>query len=128
MCESSDEVRLVAEHAAHWVERLKQPVTGDERKEFVRWLRRSSLHVREMLLAATWDRVLDDLDPGCRIDLDALIGNANFKIVPARPDATLSRPLSRRFRWVRWPWVSGMTATTTAALLVSGWTGVATLF
>jgi transmembrane sensor len=56
-------VLRAAEQAAEWLERLKTAGPQD-RAAYLAWLRESSMHVREMLLATAWDRVLDDLERG----------------------------------------------------------------
>lgn len=55
------EGRLLAEQAAEWLYRLE---TADlkEKAEFIRWLKRSPLHVREVLIAAAWNEALREAD------------------------------------------------------------------
>lgn len=55
------EDRLVAEQAAEWLCRLRS-ADLEEQAAFVRWLKKSPRHVREMLIAMTWDRVLRGVD------------------------------------------------------------------
>src|SRR6266481_4318868 len=67
-----EEELLVAERAADWLRRL-DTADASERAAFVAWLKESPRHVREILLATTWDKVLDKLDSQRRVNLDALI-------------------------------------------------------
>jgi ferric-dicitrate binding protein FerR (iron transport regulator) len=52
-----------AQEAMEWLYRLKH-ADQQERSVFLLWLRRSPQHVRELLLAATWDLVLWELEVG----------------------------------------------------------------
>lgn len=65
------EVRLLAEQAAEWLYRL-ETADLEEKTTFVRWLRQSPLHVREILIAAAWNDVLRGADPNHLRDIDAL--------------------------------------------------------
>lgn len=72
---SLSEDKLVAVQAAEWVQRLKSP-SDRERAEFMRWLMRSPLHVKEILLAITVDAELRGVDADHKIDVDALVSQA----------------------------------------------------
>lgn len=72
--------RSIAEQAAEWVERLKTP-SAQRNAEFMRWLKRSPTHVREMLLAMTIDAELDGIDPDRKIDIDRLIAQTANNVV-----------------------------------------------
>jgi transmembrane sensor len=48
---------------------------------FVAWLKESPRHVREILLATTWDRVLGAADRARRFDIDALLARGSNDIV-----------------------------------------------
>ncbi len=54
---------LLAERAAEWLHRLPNADT-QQRKHFVRWLKESPKHVREMLLAMRCDELLRSTRPG----------------------------------------------------------------
>lgn len=71
---------LRAERAAEWLLRLPT-ASRAEREEFVRWLRASPLHVREMLLAICCDEILHRIDPDRRIDIDELTRSVADNIV-----------------------------------------------
>ena len=75
-----EEELLVAERAADWLRRL-ETADAAERAAFVAWLKESPRHVREILLATTWDKVLDKLDSQRRVDLDALIAHGANDVV-----------------------------------------------
>ena len=75
-----EEELLVAERAADWLRRL-DTADASERAAFVAWLKESPRHVREILLATTWDKVLDTLDSQRRVDLDALIAQGTNEVV-----------------------------------------------
>lgn len=51
------EEALLAERAAEWVHRLPN-ASPQQQAEFFRWLKQSPKHVREMLLAMSWDEWL----------------------------------------------------------------------
>lgn len=83
------EEQLVAERAADWLRRLP---TADaaERKAFMAWLRESPRHVREILLATTWDKVLEAFDAERRVDLDALFEQGSAEIISLDPTPRLT--------------------------------------
>jgi transmembrane sensor len=91
-----DTALRIAEQAAEWLERLKT-AGPQERAAYLAWLRESRLHVREMLLATAWDRVLDDLERG----------KSKTVIDPPRPPTLLPaarKPIAtRETRGLRWP-------------------------
>jgi ferric-dicitrate binding protein FerR (iron transport regulator) len=66
-----DEDRLLAERAAEWLCRL-QTAGPAEKALFVRWLRQSPAHVREMLIAMAWDDFLRHVDPQHKMNVEAL--------------------------------------------------------
>src|SRR5688572_30204348 len=110
---------LVAERAAEWLSRLKT-AGPQERAAFVRWLKESRLHVREVLLATTWDTLLVHVDPRCAIDIQDLI-NASGNVVPVRPgaaSATPARSTPAAPKPRRWPWIVSFGATAAAVLLI----------
>jgi transmembrane sensor len=72
---------LVAERAALWCSQLPH-ADGSLRREFVRWLKQSPLHVREMLFANALDLELGKYDPERKIDLEALFTRAANNVTP----------------------------------------------
>ena len=89
-----EEELLVAERAVDWLRRLETADAG-ERAAFTAWLKESPRHVREILLAKTWDKVLDTLDSQHRVSLDALIKQSandvvslNDRVKPEKPKVT----------------------------------------
>ena len=52
-----------AKEAMEWLYRMSH-ADRQERSAFLLWLRHSPQHVREFLLAATWDVLLWELDAG----------------------------------------------------------------
>ena len=69
---SEEEVRLIAEQAIAWV--LRPPTTEEERKDCLRWLLESPVHIREVLAAMAWaEEIPELLDPDRHIDVDALV-------------------------------------------------------
>lgn len=59
--DSSGQKLQEAQEAMEWLYRLEH-ADRQERSVFLLWLRHSPQHVREFLLAATWDLVLCELD------------------------------------------------------------------
>lgn len=117
---TNPEELLVAERAAEWLERLKE-AGPYERAEFNRWLRESPRHVREILLATTWDSALGNMDPDRRIDVERLIAEASVNVVPVRS----SHSQTVHGRGVpSWPWTVslgfGCAALAAAVILWSG--------
>lgn len=75
---------LIAEHAEEWLERMKHSQDPRDRKEFLAWLQASPVHVREILLASTWDNILTHaLDSAHRHDIDALMRQGS-NVVPLK--------------------------------------------
>lgn len=107
---------LLAREAATWLQRLKT-ATPKEHAEFGRWLRESRAHVREMLLASSWETVLQHLGHERRVDVEKLrAACANVVAVqPSRGSSAPKRVLARR-----WPWLAavGMSLAVTAAILL----------
>lgn len=111
------EDRLIAEQAADWVGRLKRP-SARENAEFMRWVRRSPIHVREMLMALTLDAELDRIDPDRKIDLDALIAQSSSNVVRINQREEREPPVGRR-AGARGMWFAGV-AVAAVLLLVLG--------
>lgn len=72
----------ITEQAAEWCVRLKQSHDPADRVEFVRWVKQSPLHIREMLAVASLDQCLGTFDLGRKIDVDTLIAKARTNVVP----------------------------------------------
>lgn len=105
----------LATEAAAWIERLKT-AGAKERTEFARWLRQSPAHVREALLASSWDLVLHYAAHSRKLDIDKYIAASSANIIGI--DSAAARP-PQRLRALRWPWVAAMAASVaiTVALL-----------
>lgn len=113
---NSKEDLLVAERAAEWLAQM-ETARPRKRAEFMRWLRRSPVHVREVLLAGTWDAALSRLDPDKKIDIDELMARSAANVVPVRAsDDRVSRAKQRRGG--RWPWITRFGAVAAAVLIV----------
>ncbi|HEX7115771.1 MAG TPA: FecR domain-containing protein [Steroidobacter sp.] len=96
-----DPLLPMAEQAAEWLQRLERGGTPRERAEFVKWLKESRGHVREMLLAAATERVLGQLDPKRQKDLEQLVSAASATYLAAERNAEQGSPLQSRGRRVR---------------------------
>lgn len=107
---------LLAREAAAWVQRLKN-ATPKEQAEFGRWLRESRAHVREMLLASSWETVLRHLGQERTVDV-AKLRAACTNVVTVQPSRHL--PVPKRALALRWPWIAavGMSLAVTAAVLL----------
>lgn len=74
---------LLAQWTTEWLHRLRGDNAAD-RAAFVEWLRASPLHVREVLLAMTWEHVLNDfLDPDRDWDIERLSRRATDRTITA---------------------------------------------
>ncbi len=71
----------IAEQAAQWLEVLQRG-GAEERKAFAVWLTESRRHVEEFLFMTAVDRVLEDVDPQQRIDVEHLLTQGAGKVVP----------------------------------------------
>lgn len=112
--ETSEE--LLAREAAHWVRRLKN-ASPKEQAEFARWLRESRAHVRELLLATSWDVILHHLGHERPVDVTKLrAACANVISVKESPVT----PTPKRVLALRWPWFIAVATslTITAAVLL----------
>lgn len=107
----------VATEAANWVARLRT-AGAKERAEFARWLRQSPAHVREALLASSWQLVLHHLGHGRKLDVAKYVAAASTNVIEVHDGAAASRP--KLIRALRWPWVVTMAASlaVTAAVLL----------
>lgn len=117
--------RSIAEQAAEWVERMKAPSDRD-RAEFMRWIKRSPLHVREVLLAITVDAELTGIDPDHKIDVDELIAESESNVAWIGEREGMGSHAMRRLR-ARWPLFAGV-GVAAVLLLVVGWFIGATSF
>ena len=74
---------MIAENADAWLERMKHSDDPKDRVEFLAWLQQSPLHVREILCATTWDKLLDHtVDPEHKVDIDTLLRQTGSNVVP----------------------------------------------
>jgi len=97
--EAGSEDARIHEEALAWLERLRTAGTV-EREAFLSWLRVSPKHVREILLATAWDKVLADLQ---RDQPRA----AEPATVPAAKTSNTTPP-SQPLRRTVWPWWLGV--------------------
>lgn len=90
--------------AAEWVLRLdEEQLTPSARADLLNWLKASPQHVEEFLLATTAWRELDDIDAQKRLDVDALLAEAENNVVTlgeATPDIASTSTLARRHIWL----------------------------
>lgn len=91
---------LAADEAAEWLIRLSGPdVPVEEHREFIIWLKRSPVHLSAYLgVERTWAS-LGQIDPSRRIDVAALLAQADANVVQLTA-ATPSARASRRARSV----------------------------
>lgn len=71
----------VTEQAALWCSLLSHADIL-MRREFVRWLKLSPLHVREMLVAAKWNMKLGKFDPRCKQNFAVLLTSLANTVIP----------------------------------------------
>ena len=84
--EDPDELRI-ARQANMWLIRLKSEGSACH-QPFTVWLLESSRHVKAYLMASAMSARLGGLDPQHEIDVDALISQANNRVVPLTLDQT----------------------------------------
>jgi transmembrane sensor len=103
--------RAAATEASQWLERLPD-ASMDERQEFAEWLRRSPVHVRELLLSEFVDDAL------CRFDserrLSTRLSDADANVVPLRNRMPASDASCQRSGGRSWRWITGVAAALTA--------------
>lgn len=110
---------LIAERAAEWLSRLKT-AGPQERAAFLSWLKESRQHVREILLATTWDALLEHIDPQHTIDIQDLI-DSQANLVPVSLNTAVIHPRERpapEIKRRRWPWFLGLGTTAAAMVLM----------
>lgn len=123
---------LIAERADEWVERLKHSHDPNDRVEFLAWLKKSPLHVREVLCATTWDKLLEHtLDPNRALDVEALMRQTGSNVVPlgnsisrdtAAVAVELAEPRSMQSKRIGWSSLARIAAAACLALaLALGW-------
>jgi len=95
----------VREQAAQWLSALPSS-TLKQRRDFLAWLRKSPLHVREMLLTGAFDQVLDQIDPQRRIDLDKLRAQALLSNITTLDSGSLIANATRPSQSYRWSWAA----------------------
>ncbi len=98
-----NEVLNIATQAAEWLRIMRTSDLRDD-EAFLKWLKRSPLHVRELLLAYRLDQKLTQLDAEHRIDIDELIAGLSSNVLAMNPRSTLpsspALPRPRRARWI----------------------------
>jgi transmembrane sensor len=115
-----EEELLVAERAADWLRRL-DTANAAERAGFVAWLKESPRHVREILLATTWDKVLDKLDSQRHVNLDALIAQGANDVVRLKAaPSTPSTDGAAKARW-RYRRIAGLAAACAVIAVLAIW-------
>ena len=72
---------LHAQRASAWIEVLRNPTSGD-RARFVSWLKESPRNVRDFLIMLSIDHALTGIDADRLLDLDALLAQADPRVVP----------------------------------------------
>lgn len=72
----------IREQAAQWLLRLDEDFGPRQRALFAAWLKQSPRHAEEFLLLTALWRQLDHVDPQRRIDVPALVAEANSRGAP----------------------------------------------
>jgi len=118
---------LHAQQASAWVQVLLDP-TAEQRAAFVKWLKDSPRNVRDFLFMLTIEQALDHLDSHRVRDIEALLSQADGRVVsltgalplgPAAPRIPTSRGQRAFLRRPR-QWIA--VAATAAAAAVLVWT------
>jgi transmembrane sensor len=119
---------LVAERAADWLRRLKS-ADAAERAAFMAWLKESPRHVREILLATTWDKVLDSLGDSGPADLEELASKTGADVIPLNPTSDVVRGETppRRAATVRGFRKAGLAAAATVLMGFAIWASLKVL-
>jgi transmembrane sensor len=126
---------LHAQQASAWVQVLLDP-TAEQRAAFVKWLKDSPRNVRDFLFMLTIEQALDHLDAHRVRDIEALLSQADGRVVPLsgtlpRAPAASGTAASRGQRaFLRWAqlrrprrWIAA--AATAAAAFLVVWTFLA---
>ena len=66
------EDRQLAETAVEWLHRL-ETAGVEERAKFLHWLKESPWNIREVLIAATWDSALKNVDSRRKLDIAEIV-------------------------------------------------------
>lgn len=121
---------LIAERAAEWVGRLPQ-ASLTERREFVRWLRQSPLHVNELLVAAALDADLSELLAKCKLDVEELYARNNVTQLVRGGNGTgvkaedaAGSPANKPRTWKPSGWIIGLGFAASLVALAVGWPGI----
>lgn len=96
--------RLISEEAADWLLRLREGSLSD-RQEYVRWLKRSPTHVREMLELSSLEGLLRSSDlSGMRTDNDYIAPHDRSERVSSIVELTPSHEDEggRQSPWRHW--------------------------
>ena len=110
-----NEVLNIARQAADWLRIMRTSGLRDD-EAFLKWLKRSPLHVREFLLAYRLDAKLSAMDSEHHIDIEELISGLSANVLPLSPQSippSWVPPQPRRARRI----VSGIAAAAAAIVL-----------
>ncbi|MGH8176117.1 MAG: FecR family protein [Steroidobacter sp.] len=77
------EEEFIAHRAIDWLYRLRT-ANVEERAAFVRWVKGSPRHLREILVATAWDQALRNIDPERRIDISGLLAQCASNVIPVQ--------------------------------------------
>jgi transmembrane sensor len=117
------EKRTVAEQAANWLLVL-QTAGPQETAAFLKWLRASPLHVRELLVASRAQEVVKSVVSKSRIDVQELIARAKSQSNVSPIDDSVPFPPVRKRRWINkrgWPLVAAAGVAALAAVTLLAW-------
>lgn len=119
-----EEAVIIAERAHEWLDRLERFRDPNDRAEFMAWLKESPLHVREVLIATTFDAMLPHLlDPDHKIDIEALAHQKN--VVPLGSGASqdlgsaTAKPRKMLDKRLGWPALIGLAAAACLTIAIS---------
>lgn len=87
MATSQETSMRVTQEAAQWFMELQTEGSACY-QAFDQWLRRSPEHIEEFLAVSSVSRTLDHIDPQRRIDIDALLTQAQANVIPLHQPAS----------------------------------------
>lgn len=106
--------RAAAAEASQWLERLPN-ASAAEREEFTEWLRRSPVHVRELLLSGFVDDALSRFDSERKLPTTPRDADSNVVPLMDRMPPSDGSPGRSKGQW--WRWISGIAAALTAVVV-----------
>src|SRR5262245_51547290 len=80
----------LAEEAADWLVLLMEEDDPADRARFVEWLKKSPRHVEEFLLVSASRDLMSEMDPDRRLDIEALVAEADARVTPFPTNRTMS--------------------------------------